>query len=174
MNANLSGKKVAIVIAFQNFRDEEFIQPFIHLAQAGAAVTVASSRRGTAEGMLGKQVKVEHLVSELAATNFDAIVFVGGVGAEEYFNNPAAHQLACDAMKYGKVVGAICVAPAILAHAGVLTGKQVTGFSSILPELRKAGAKVSPAPVVRDGKLVTADGPQSAAQFAATLIEALK
>ena len=174
VNAILSGKKVAIIIAFRDFRDEEFTQPFIHLTQAGATITVASSRRGTAEGMLGKEVKVEHLVSELAASNFDAVVFVGGSGAQEYFNNTPAHHLVREALQQGKVVGAICMAPGILAHAGVVTGKQVTGFSSILPDLRKAGAKVNPVPVVSDGKLVTADGPQSAVQFAAAWIEALK
>lgn len=174
MNANLSGKKVAIIIAFHDFRDEEFVQPFVRLTQAGARVTVASSRRGTAEGMLGKTIKVEYLVADLAATNFDAIVFVGGGGAQEYFDNPAAHQLARDALQQGKVVGAICVAPAILAHADLLKGKQVTGFPSILPDLRKAGATVNQTPVVRDGTLVTADGPQSATPFAAALIEALK
>lgn len=174
MNASLSGKQVVIIIAFQDFRDEEFTQPFIHLTQAGATVTVASSRRGTAEGMLGKHVKIEHLVTELAAANFDAFIFVGGGGAEEYFDSPVVHTLVREAMRQGKVIGAICVAPAILARAGVLAGKQVTGFPSILPDLRKAGARVDPKPVVRDGTLVTADGPQSATRFATALIEAMQ
>lgn len=173
MNA-LTGKKVAIIIAFRDFRDEEFSQPFNLLTQEGATVTVASSHKGTAEGMLGKQVKVETLVSDLVATNYDAIVFVGGGGAQEYFNNAIAHQLAKSAIQHGKVVGAICVAPAILANAGILQGKPATGFPSIIPILRKGGARISSAPVVRDSLIVTANGPQSAAMFAATLTEALK
>lgn len=175
MNTNtLAGRKVAIIIAHQDFRDEEFSHPFTVLSGAGALVTVASSRTGTASGMLGKRVEVKHLLKELDAVNFDAIVFVGGPGAQEYFNDPTAHQLARRATELGKVVGAICIAPAILAHAGVVEGKQATGFSSILPDLRKAGAKVTATPVVRDGKLITADGPAAAAKFAATLLEALQ
>lgn len=170
----LIGKKVAIVIAFRDFRDEEFSQPFSRLTKEGATVTVASSHKGTAEGMLGKQVKIETLISDLVATNFDAIVFVGGGGAQEYFDSAAAHRLAKTAIQNGKVVGAICVAPAILANAGVLQGKIATGFPSILPILRKGGAQVSKEPVARDGLIVTANGPQSADKFAATLTEALK
>lgn len=171
---SLSGKKVAIIIAHKDFRDEEFAQPYTVLSGAGATVTVASSKSGTAQGMLGKRVEVQHLLKDLDAANFDAVIFIGGVGAQEFFKEPAAHKLARDATSQGKVVGAICIAPAILAHAGVVEGKQATGFPSILPDLRKAGAKVVAQPVVQDGKLITADGPASAAKFAATLLEALK
>lgn len=171
---SLSGKNVAMIIAYQDFRDEEFTQPFTVLSGAGATITVASSKRGTAKGMLGKKVEVQQLLAELDAAKYDAVIFIGGPGAQTFFKDSAAHKLARDAVKQGKVVGAICIAPAILAYAGLVEGKQMTGFSSILPDLRKAGAKVTAEPVVRDGKLITADGPAAAAKFAAALLEALK
>ena len=171
---SLSGKNVAIIIAYQDFRDEEFTQPFTVLSGAGATITVASSKRGTAKGMLGKKVEVQQLLAELDAAKFDAVVLVGGPGAQSYFKDPAAHKLVRDAVKQGRVIGAICIAPAILAHAGLVEGKRMTGFSSILPDLRKAGAMVTAEPVVRDGKLITADGPAAAGKFAAALLEALK
>lgn len=173
MNAS-SGKNVVMIIAFRDFRDEEFAKPAAALKQAGATITVASSHRGTAEGALGQRVPVDILIGELVVSNFDGIVFVGGPGSQEYFKNPTAHQIAKEAVAQGKVLGAICIAPATLAEAGVLDGKHATSFPSVQPTLKKAGALVESRGVVRDGKLVTADGPASAAAFGGKLVEVLK
>ncbi|MEI6168863.1 MAG: DJ-1/PfpI family protein [bacterium] len=170
----LMGRKVVMVIAFRDFRDEEFFKPYAALTEVGAEVVVASTQLGKAKGMLGQTVSVNMLIEDVVATRFDAIVFVGGGCAQIYFDNPIAHRLAQDAVLYRKVLGAICVAPETLAHAGVLKGVKVTGFSSIKPALGKAGALVQNQPVVRDGNLITADGPQSAGGFAAAIIEALE
>jgi protease I len=170
----LAGKKVVMIVAYRDFRDEEFFTPYSVLKDAGAEVIVASSHEGKARGMLGKVVDVNRLVGDVAVTNFDAVVFIGGSGAQEYFNNPIAHRLAQDAVFYKKVLGAICIAPETLANAGVLKGKKVTGFASIKPALGKAGALLQNQPVVCDGSLITADGPQSASGFGAAVVEALK
>ena len=169
----LAGKKIVMVIAYRDFRDEEFFKPFTTLSEAGAAITVASSNLGKAKGMLGQSVEVNALIGDVVAANFDAVVFIGGSGAQEYFNSAPAHRLAQDAVFLKKVLGAICIAPATLANAGVLKGKQVTGFPSVKPALGKAGALIKNQPMVRDGTLITADGPQSASEFAAALVEAL-
>jgi protease I len=169
----LQGKRVVMIIASHDFRDEEFAEPFTLLKQAGASVTVASSQRQTATGMLGKQVVPDLLIADVRMTNYDAIIFVGGGGAEEYFANPVAHQIAQQTVKEGKLLCAICVAPAILANAGVLKGKRATCFPSVAPALRKAGATVVAEGVVQDGQLITADGPQSAAAFARTVAQHL-
>jgi protease I len=170
----LTGKKVVMVVAYRDFRDEEFFKPYAALTEAGAEVVVASTQLGKAKGMLGQTVSVTMLIDDVVAPRFDAIVFVGGGGAQVYFNNPIAHRLAQDAVLYRKVLGAICIAPETLAHAGVLKGVKVTGFASVKPALGKAGALVQNQPVVRDGNLITADGPQSASGFAAAIIAALE
>lgn len=170
----LSEKKVVMVIAFRDFRDEEFFKPFSALTDAGAEVRVASSQLGKAKGVLGKTVEVNALIGDIVVSQFDGVIFVGGTGAQEYFNSPVAHRLAQDAVLNKKVLGAICIAPATLANAGVLKGKKATCFSSVKPVLGKAGALIQNEPVVRDGAIITADGPQAAGGFGATLIEALK
>ena len=169
----LAGKKIVMVIAYRDFRDEEFFTPYSVLKEAGAEVSVVSSQSGKAKGMLGKWTEVNALIGAVAATNFDAIVFIGGAGAQEYFNSPVAHRLAQDAVFHRKVLGAICIAPVTLANAGVLKGKKATCFSSVKPLIGKAGALVQNQSVVRDGFLITADGPQSASDFAAALVEIL-
>jgi protease I len=167
------GKKVVMVVAQRDFRDEEFNEPFRQLSSAGAIVEIASSRTGTLTGVLGAKIKAEWLVREVEADQVDAVIFVGGPGAQEYFHDAAAHKLAREAADGHKTLAAICIAPAILANAGVLKDRQATCFESVEPVLLKAGALLRPQAVVRDGRLVTANGPAAAGEFARAILATL-
>lgn len=73
-------------------------------------------------------------------------------------------------------MGAICIAPAILAKAGVLKGKKATVWSSLMDKsavkiLEKSGADYLPDSVVADGKVITATGPLAAKEFAEKIIQ---
>jgi len=169
MPTTLNGKKVLIIIAANGFQDEEFAQSYNLMTKLGATVKLAGAREGTAKGIFGRQIMPDFLISECKADDFDAIVFIGGPGATEYFNNSDAHALARDAVSKEKVLGAICIAPATLANAGVLKGKKATSFPSEQPQLVSQGAQFMRQNVVVDGKIVTATGPQAAREFAETL-----
>ena len=171
--ARLDGKRVVFVIGFRGFRDEELLEPMKVLSEAGATVKVASSALGTAEGMLGATVNVDLLYTAVRVEDLDALVFVGGEGAAEYWSDKAAWKLAKDAQAREKLLGAICFAPSTLANAGLLEGRRVTVFPTRRGHLSAKGAILVPEPVVRDGRLVTADGPQSARAFGDALAEAL-
>jgi protease I len=170
---SVKGKTVVMIVASSNFRDEEFDQPSRMLQQAGAEVTVASSRKTPARGAMGKVVTPALLVKDVAMTNFDAAVFVGGPGAVEYFDDPEAQRVARETVQQNKLLAAICIAPATLANAGVLKGKKATCFSSEEETLRNGGATVVRQDVVRDGKLVTANGPRAAAEFGRMVLTVL-
>lgn len=169
----LSGKKIVMVIARSKFRDEEYIEPRRALEAEGARVTVASSSLDTAEGMLGMKVKPDILIGSVKEEDYDGIVFVGGGGAREYFDSPAAHKLAQTFYGKGKLTSAICIAPATLANAGILKGKRATAFPSSEQALKSHGATVTGEPVSVDGKIVTAVGPEAAKEFGRKLVEAL-
>ncbi len=168
--------RILMVIAPQNFRDEEYARPRQVLESAGYAVTVASRSRETARGMLGMRVQPDLLLSEAHAADYDAVVFVGGSGAQTYWDDPEAHRLAQEAAAGGKVVAAICIAPVILARAGVLEGKQATVFDppSLCAELTAHGATCTGASVQRDRRTVTASGPPAAEDFARAILAALE
>ncbi len=170
---SLSGKKVLMVIAKSKFQDEEYIEPRKALEDAGAVITVASSSLSTSEGMLGLKVKPDVLIGNAREEDFDGIVFVGGGGAAEYFDSPAAHKLARSFYDHGKLTSAICIAPATLANAGVLKGKKATAFPSSEAALRTHGAIFMKQDVVSDGTIVTAVGPQAAKKFGEKLVEVL-
>ncbi len=170
----LTGKKVVLIIAQEGFRDEELTTPKKILTEEGAKVVVASTRKSMCKGMLGLKIKPDMTISRIKAENFDAVVFIGGVGAKKLFNDRKAHSVAKKAVSKKKVLGAICVAPSILANAGVLKGKKATAFKSEKDNLEKKGAKFKDEDVVSDGKIVTANGPEAAEKFARELIKKLR
>jgi protease I len=173
--SELEGKKVLIIIASSNFRDEEYSNPRQVLENKGAKITVASSKDTPSVGMLKKEtVKPDTLLSKVKAEDYDAVVFIGGVGAKEYFADQTAHKIAREAVKKNKILAAICIAPSILANAGVLSGKKVTAFQSEAENLKAKGANYTGAPVEVDGKIITANGPEAAEKFARKIVELLK
>lgn len=166
--------KVAMIIAKNGFRDEEYLQPKEVLTQAGITVDTFSSSTGTAKGMLGATVKVDKTIDELNVDNYDGIIFVGGIGSSEYWDNVKAHKIVQDVVSKNKVLAAICIAPITLAKAGVLKGKKATVFSSEVSQLKSYGANYTGKDVEVDGKIVTAAGPHAAKQFGETIKELLK
>jgi deglycase len=169
----LVGRQVLMVIAKNKFRDEEYLEPRKALESEGASITVASSSLSMAEGMLGLRVKPDALIGDVKETDYDGIVFVGGGGAREYFDSPVAHALARSFYSHGKLTSAICIAPAILANAGLLKEKKATSFPSSEEILKSRGAVFTMDDVVVDDKIITGVGPEAAKRFGEKLVEVL-
>lgn len=165
--------KVVMVIAHDNFRDEELFKTKDVLESKGIKVTVASSALGLARGMLGGTIKPDILINKIDVDGYDAIVFVGGIGASEYWNSPIAHEVIKEAIEKQKVVAAICIAPVTLAKAGILKGKRVTSWPSEANKLRTEGAIYTGRDVEVDGLIVTAAGPSAAREFGGAILKAL-
>jgi protease I len=166
-------KKILMVIAPENFRDEEYLEPRRIFEGKGCAVTVASTTTAPSRGMLGATVTPDTTIDRVRATDYDAVVFVGGYGAETLYGDRRAHALALDATGGGVTLGAICVSPTILANAGVLKGKRATVWPSQSKALVAGGANYTAKPVEKDGRIITADGPQSAARFGEEIVRTL-
>lgn len=171
---SLKGKQAVMIIAKSKFRDEELAEPKKIMEKEGIKVTVASSSLAEAKGMLGAKVKPRILVKNVKVKDYDIIVFVGGIGAKEYFNDKTAHKIAKDAVKEKKVLGAICIAPSILANAGVLKGLKATVYKSEKKNLEKHKAKYTGKLVEKAGNIITANGPKAAKEFGKALVAALK
>ena len=168
--------KVLYVIAPERFRDEELLEPRRILEQRGATVTVASTRAGAAVGMLGATVAVTCTVQQVDAGSYDALAVAGGAGAPAHlWDSEPLRALVRSFHAAGKPVGAICLSPPVLARAGILVDKRATTFPAdrALVELKRGGATYVREPVVLDGTIVTAAGPEAAAAFGDTLAEML-
>jgi protease I len=160
-------KKAVMIIARDSFRDEELLEPKEILERNGIEVKVASTTLDYAKGMLGAKVKPDILVSDVNARDFDAIVFIGGQGASQYWDDPVAQRLAQDGINANRIVAAICIAPVILK------GKRATVWSSEATQLKAAGSKYTGQPVEKDGNIITAAGPFAAQGFGEELVKAL-
>jgi len=167
-------KKVVMIIAQENFRDEELFVPKEILEQHGTEVLIASTSLNPAKGTLGGKAQVNILVWDIDMKNFAALIFVGGSGAAQYWDDPLAHKLIKDALALEKVVAAICIAPVTLAKAGILKGRRATVFVSEAAQLKANGANYTGSGVEKDGKIITASGPAAAKDFGEEILKALK
>ena len=179
MEKTLAGKKIAIIIAFRDFRDEEYFIPKKILEMSGAETNTASTAIGQAIGKFGAETEATMLINDIKVLKYDAIVFVGGPGAGKLIDDTSCHRIAKEAAEKGKILAAICIAPAILAKSGVLKGKKATVWSSSLDKsaikiLKEAGADYQDESVVIDGRIITANNPDAGQEFAQKIIELLK
>jgi len=168
-----------MVIAFRDFRDVEYFIPRDILEAAGFKIATVSNKRGTAVGADGGEAEVDLLASEVNARDFDALLFVGGSGMGKSLDNQDFQKIAQDFAGAKKILAAICIAPALLAKAGVLRGKKATVWSDSMNKspinmLKEAGAVYKDQDVVVDGRTVTARGPSAASEFGKALIDTIK
>ena len=169
----LAGKRVVMIIAPQNFRDEELFEPKQLLAEKGAEVKVASASLEMAGGMLGAEIQPDMLISDIEPDQWDAIILIGGTGASRYWEDLSVHSMLNEAVKQNKIVGAICIAPVTLANAGILSGKRATVSISERQRLADKGADCTLKDVQRDGNIITASGPPAAKGFGEAIAKAL-
>jgi len=173
VNKDMVTKKIVMIIANKNFRDEEYFEPKKVLSSAGIKIVTASSSLNESIGMLGGKAKPDILLSDIKVDDYDAIIFVGGIGSSEYWDNKIAHNIIIEALNKNKIVAAICIAPVTLANAGILKNKKATVFSSEKDKIIKSGAKYLGDGVVQDGLIITASGPNYASEFGEKIKQAL-
>ena len=167
-------KKTAIIVPAAQYADAELLDTQRVLKEAGIITVVASSKIGALQGAFGGIASSEITFDKLNIDDFDAVVFIGGPGVADYFNNPAVLAIAREASARNKVIAAISAAPRILANAGILRGIRATGLPQQREQMKKAGAQYTGSPVERDGPIITANDSSVAVQFARTIVTALK
>lgn len=102
----------------------------------------------------------------------EAIILPGGMPGTLNLEKSPVVQKAIDwAIENNKLVCAICAAPSILGHKGILNGKEATAFPGFEAEL--SGAVLSEKYVARDGNIITARGMGSSIEFGLQIAEAL-
>lgn len=170
---DLGSKKIIMIIAPENFRDEEYFNTRDALEKKGVDIEVASLQKTAISGIDHAEVKVDKLINEIDPEGYDGIVFVGGGGAKIYFDNEDALSLAKEFYEKGKIVAAICIAPLILGHAELLHDKKATCWDGSHSELTGFGAEFTGEEVTIDGKLITGNGPKAAYKFGETVADAL-
>jgi 4-methyl-5(b-hydroxyethyl)-thiazole monophosphate biosynthesis len=146
-------------------------------ARVGSAPGVApanDARAGPVTGSHGIGVHADVRLEDVDEADFDMIALPGGMpGAAHLRNDARLIEMLKRASARGGYIAAICAAPSVLAHAGLLDGRAATSFPGFLDAHATPGLQLSTAPVVIDGRIVTSRGPGTAIDFALTLVEML-
>ena len=178
MANKLQGKRVAF-LATDMVEQVELTEPWNAVKADGAEPELVSLEEGEIQGFnhydKADKFKVDRIVEEARADDYDALVIPGGVG------NPDTMRMDEDALRFvrefaqsGKPMGVICHAPWMLVEADVVRGRTLTSFWSIKTDVRNAGGDWVDEQVVVDGSLVTSRYPKDIPAFNERLIEVIE
>jgi protease I len=149
--------KKAVILAAQNFQDEEFVYPYYRLMEEGFSVEVATPDGKDMFGKYGVPARATMDLNDLnSVMDADVVILPGG------FESPDRLRLRQDVLDYvrqmyqnNKLIAAICHGPWICISSGIMKGKRATGFMSIKDDIINSGALYSDADVVVDKNLIT-------------------
>jgi protease I len=169
-------KKRIAILATDGFEESELKSPKEAMEKEGFQVEIVSLKTGNikswANGNWSKEYKVDKVLSEVSAKDYNALMLPGGViNPDKLRREEEALNFVRDFFKQKKPVAAICHAPWILIEADVVKGRKMTSFNSIKKDLMNAGANWVDEEVVVDEALVTSRNPDDLPAFNAKLIE---
>jgi 4-methyl-5(b-hydroxyethyl)-thiazole monophosphate biosynthesis len=169
--------KKALVLLADGFEDVEAVTPIDYLRRAGIEVsTVSISDSLTVTSKWGGiKMSAATTLTEIAKQGggWDAVIIPGGMpGAANLAASKETSALIIDMAAAGKLICAICAAPAlVLAPLGLLAGKKFTCYPGM--EEKAADGEWSDGRVVTDGNIITSRGAGTAGEFAIAIIEKL-
>lgn len=164
----------ALIPLAQGCEEMEAVTIVDLLRRAGIEVVTAGLDEQPVHASRGVVLVPDTTLDEALQHDYDMIVLPGGLpGADHLRDDARIINLLRDMADSGKYMAAICAAPRVLAHAGLLDGRQATSFPGALDVAGVPGIDYLEQPVVIDGRVITSRGPGTAMDFALELIEAL-
>ena len=158
-----------IILAQQGFQDHEYEGTRKGLVDAGFSIVIGSKKKGECTGKFGGRVDATVALKDVKVTDYDRIGFIGGPGAAAYASDHEALKIANDTVRANIPLGAICIAPTILAKARVLENRKATvwddGQRTQINMLEDMGVIYTGDTVTVDGLIVTGNGPEAAEEF---------
>ena len=162
------------VFLANGFEECEALAPVDILRRGGIKVSTVGVGGSEITGAHGLRVCCDTGENEIKESDMQAVILPGGMPGTINLEKSAAVQNALDyAAERGLIIGAICAAPSVLGHKGLLKGKKATCFPGCERQMGKADM-VPGVAALRDGKLITGTSAGCAIPFALELIKALK
>ena len=142
----------------------------------GIDFDIASSRLGACKGILGAKTTAALSCDDIAPKKYNGLVIIGGTVSQAHLRDdeilpPIIKML----NQFGKVIAAVCLEPVIFARSVILKGKKVTYFESCVAfrEIKAGCAVITNVLVVKEGRLITTNGPAVSKAFAEAVVRAL-
>ena len=163
--------RVAVILA-DGFEEVEAIAIVDVLRRADIDTVIAGLHDGVVVSARKVKVVPDTVIDTVKADDFDMIVLPGGQPGSDNLNaDPRVKELVLAFTGKGKLAGAICAAPYVLANAGVLRGKHATAYPSYKDKL--GGGVYEERSVVTDGNILTSRGAGTALTFGLAIVERL-
>ncbi len=154
------------------FEEIEALCPLDLLIRAGLSVKTVGIQGKEITGAHGIKIKADIADVEFNSEDLDAVILPGGMPGTANLENS---EICMNALKFAydnkKLVCAICAAPSILGHQGMLKGRNAVCFPGFEEDLM--GANVKNSGVCKDGKIITAAGMGVAFEFGLAIVEDL-
>ena len=158
--------KIAVMIT-DMFEDSEYTQPAEAFKKAGHELVHIGLKSGaTVKGKKqGTPVKIDKTAREVKVDEFDALLIPGGYSPDKLRVDDQVVKFVKEFVESGKPVCSICHAPQLLITAQVLQGRKITGWKSLIQDIKNAGAEFIDQEVVEDGNLISSRSPADLPAF---------
>ncbi len=154
------------------FEEIEALATVDILRRAGLEVVTVGVGGESVIGAHGISVKADCPHTQIPAGEVQAVVLPGGLPGTTNLEACTTVQEQVDqAAEAGALLCAICAAPSILGHKGLLKGKRATCYPGY--ESHLYGAQCTGESVTVDGTVITAKGAGVSAEFALAIVAAL-
>ena len=161
------------VFLADGFEIIEALAPVDVMKRAGLEVKTVGVGGTAVVSSCGVQVGCDMDINDFDFYNVEAIVLPGGMpGTLNLEENETVQKAIDNAMNINAPVCAICAAPSILGHKGLLEGRKAICYPGFEEALE--GAEISDDFVVCDGNIITAKGAGVCIDFGLEIVKKLK
>lgn len=166
---------VAVIIT-DLFEDVEYTEPAEAFRKAGHDLVHVGLKKGaTVKGKKqGTPVKIDRSVAEVSVDDFDALLIPGGYSPDQLRVDEKAVSFVRSFVSGGKPVFSICHGPQLLITADIIRGRKITGYTSIIQDIKNAGAHFIDQEVVQDGNLISSRNPKDIPAFTKAALAQLR
>ena len=157
------------------FEDSEYQKPAAGFKKAKHELVHLGVKKGIVTGeTAGIEVKVEKAVSDVVADDFDALFIPGGYSPDLLRSHDEVVDFVKQFAATGKPILFICHGAQLLITADLLKGRRVTGWKSIIQDIKNAGAEYLDQEVVEDGNFISSRYPADIPAFIKASLDKLK
>ncbi len=159
------------------FEEIEAITTVDMIRRAGieiSTVAVTEDNSLTVKGAHNIPVVADmHIDDAVADETLTGVFLPGGMpGTTNLDESEKVRALVSFCADNDRYIFAICAAPSVLGHIGLLQGKKATCYPGFEAEL--TGAEYTGEPATMDGRIITGKGPGATVDFASMIITELK
>jgi protease I len=157
------------------FEDSEYGKPAAAFKKANHELVHLGIKKGIVKGIkTGMKVKVEKSVGVVSASDFDALFIPGGYSPDQLRSHDEVVAFVKQFAATGKPIFFICHGAQLLITADLLKGRRVTGWKSIIQDIKNAGAEYLDQEVVEDRNFISSRYPADVPAFIKASLDKLK